>query len=62
MQCDVCQPRTLNESTLFDFLSEARSIEELERQFFCAKTALETMIRPHLLTEKIKFKAGKFYL
>ncbi|MEY3727285.1 MAG: hypothetical protein RL098_745 [Bacteroidota bacterium] len=61
-QCDVCQPRTLHESTLFDFLSEARSIEELERQFFCAKTALETMIRPHLLTEKIKFKAGKFYL
>ena len=61
-QCDVCVPRTLNDSTLLAFLQEARSIQELEAHFLCAKSELEPLIRPHLLTEKIKFKAGKFYL
>jgi ATP-dependent DNA helicase RecQ len=61
-QCDICQPRTLNEATLFTILTEPKSIQELEAQFLCAKADLETIIRPHLLTEKIKFKAGKFYL
>ncbi|MEY5001093.1 MAG: hypothetical protein RLZZ211_1129 [Bacteroidota bacterium] len=61
-QCDICQPRTLNEAALFTFLTEPKSIQDLEAQFFCAKADLEILIRPHLLTEKIKFKAGKFYL
>jgi ATP-dependent DNA helicase RecQ len=61
-QCDVCLPRTLDEGALLAFLSEPRSIAELEAHFLCAKAELEPMIRPHLLTEKIKFKAGKFYL
>lgn len=61
-QCDVCIGRPLDQNTLFAFLSEPRSIVELEAYFLCAKAELEPMIRPHLLTEKIKFKAGKFYL
>ena len=61
-QCDVCLPRHLDDSSLLAFLSEPRSIAELEARFLCAKAELEPLIRPHLLTEKIKFKAGKFYL
>jgi ATP-dependent DNA helicase RecQ len=61
-QCDVCLPRTLDEKALLAFLNEPRSILDLEAHFLCAKTELEPLIRPHLLTEKIKFKAGKFYL
>jgi ATP-dependent DNA helicase RecQ len=60
--CDVCLPRTLSEEALFAFLQEAKSIDQLEAQFLCSKAELEPLIRPHLLTEKIKFKAGKFYL
>ena len=60
--CDVCLPRTLTEDALFAFLQEAKSIDQLEAQFLCSKAELEPLIRPHLLTEKIKFKAGKFYL
>jgi ATP-dependent DNA helicase RecQ len=61
-QCDVCLPRTLDDNSLLAFLIEPRSIAALEAHFLCAKAELEPMIRPHLLTEKIKFKAGKFYL
>ncbi len=60
--CDVCKPSLLNEEALFAFLQEAQSIEALEAQFLCSRAQLELLIRPHLLTEKIKFKAGKFYL
>lgn len=60
--CDVCQPLALNEVNLFAFLSEARRLQELQAHFFCSKAALEILIRPHLLTEKIKYSAGKFYL
>ena len=52
----------LSEEALFAFLQEAQSIEALEAQFLCSRAELEVLIRPHLLTEKIKFKAGKFYL
>jgi hypothetical protein len=55
-------PRTLTQEALFAFLQEAKSIDQLEAQFLCSKAELEPLIRPHLLTEKIKFKAGKFYL
>jgi ATP-dependent DNA helicase RecQ len=61
-KCDVCAPILLNDATLFAFLTEPRSITDLTFHFACSKTALEGLIRPHLLTEKIKFKAGKFYL
>lgn len=60
--CDVCKPSILSEETLFAFLQEGQSIEALEAQFLCSRAELELLIRPHLLTEKIKFKAGKFYL
>ncbi len=61
-QCDVCEPRNLDDQTLFTYLNKARTLQELEAHFLCSKSELETLIRPHLLTEKIKFKAGKFYL
>jgi ATP-dependent DNA helicase RecQ len=60
--CDVCQPLTLNDANLLAYLFEARSLQELQSHFFCSKAALEALIRPHLLTEKIKYSAGKFYL
>lgn len=61
-QCDVCMPTALSEQTLFDFLQEPKTIAALALQFLCSKAELETFMRPHLLTEKIKYKAGKFYL
>ena len=60
--CDICKPSVLTEEALLSFLQEAQSIEALEAQFLCSRAELEVLIRPHLLTEKIKFKAGKFYL
>ncbi|MFM7006506.1 MAG: ATP-dependent DNA helicase RecQ [Flavobacteriales bacterium] len=60
--CDVCRPFTLNEANLIAFLSTPQSLQDLQAQFFCSKIALETLIRPLLLTEKIKYSAGKFYL
>lgn len=61
-QCDVCNSASLNEISLLDFLAEPKSLPELQNHFNCAQSDLEVLIRPHLLTEKIKFKAGKFYL
>lgn len=60
--CDVCKPLVIEDATLFAFLTEPRKLSELENHFKCSKKQLEQQIRPHLLTEKIKFKAGKFYL
>jgi ATP-dependent DNA helicase RecQ len=60
--CDICKPLMLNDLNLISFLKEARSLQELQTHFFCSKAALEALIRPHLLTEKIKYSAGKFYL
>jgi ATP-dependent DNA helicase RecQ len=61
-KCDVCAPVVLNDETLLTYLNQARTIADLMFHFACSKTTLEGLIRPHLLTEKIKFKAGKFYL
>jgi ATP-dependent DNA helicase RecQ len=61
-KCDVCRPISLHEENLFTFLAEPKSLQELQLHFFCSKAALESIIRPHLLTEKIKYSAGKFYL
>ncbi|MFM7005731.1 MAG: ATP-dependent DNA helicase RecQ [Flavobacteriales bacterium] len=61
-KCDICAPIILNDTSLFAYLTEPRSITDLTSHFACSKTALEGLIRPHLLTEKIKFNAGKFYL
>lgn len=61
-QCDVCKSALLNLTNLLHFLNEPKSLQELQNHFECAKSDLEVLIRPHLLTEKIKFKAGKFYL
>ena len=61
-KCDVCRPISLHDENLFTFLAEPKSLQELQLQFFCSKAALESIIRPHLLTEKIKYSAGKFYL
>ena len=60
--CDVCSPISLNSEHLLAYLSEAKSLPELQAHFFCSKIALEAQIRPLLLTEKIKYSAGKFYL
>ena len=60
--CDVCRPLALNEANLIAFLSSPQSLQDLQAQFFCSKNALESLIRPLLLTEKIKYSAGKFYL
>ncbi|MFM8595974.1 MAG: ATP-dependent DNA helicase RecQ [Flavobacteriales bacterium] len=60
--CDVCRPLALNEANLIAFLSSPQSLQDLQAQFFCSKIALESLIRPLLLTEKIKYSAGKFYL
>lgn len=61
-QCDICKSEMLNQASLFAFLTEPKSLQDLQNHFECAKNDLEVLIRPHLLTEKIKFKAGKFYL
>lgn len=61
-KCDVCAPVELAEEPLLEFLSESRSIDELQAHFLTSKGALEVLIRPLLLTEKIKYSAGKFYL
>ena len=61
-KCDVCLPISLHDENLFAFLAQPKSIQELQLHFFCSKAALESIIRPHLLTEKIKYSAGKFYL
>ncbi|MEN9941396.1 MAG: hypothetical protein RL286_892 [Bacteroidota bacterium] len=61
-KCDVCRPISLHDENLFAFLAQPKSLQELQQHFFCSKAALESIIRPHLLTEKIKYSAGKFYL
>jgi ATP-dependent DNA helicase RecQ len=61
-KCDVCRPISLHDENLLTFLAEPKSLQELQLHFFCSKAALESIIRPHLLTEKIKYSAGKFYL
>lgn len=61
-QCDICKSGMLNQTSLFAFLTEPKSLQDLQNHFECAKNDLEVLIRPNLLTEKIKFKAGKFYL
>jgi hypothetical protein len=61
-KCDVCAPVELAEAPLLAFLAEAKSIDELQAHFLTSKGALEALIRPLMLTEKIKYSAGKFYL
>lgn len=60
--CDVCSPLQVNETDLLTFLHSPRTLSELMDHFAASPQALEAIIRPHLLTEKIKYKAGKFYL